>query len=205
MKTIIPTIKILGLFLVINIVGNVRINSQSLSLNNSPIEDQFQYVYQKSSDYEDSKVVKRWYLTSLKNHVLDSLQEKQDQIIEARSQIVLKNATIDSLQGIIAATTNSLNAAIKEKNNLSFIGIPMQKAGYNSIVWSAIAILTFSLLIFILLYKRSHRVIVSTETDLNETRAEFETFRKRALEREEGIVRKYHNELMKYKTKVSKV
>ena len=205
MKFIVTTIKIPGLLLILFLLGSTRVNSQSLSLNNSPIEGQFKYVYQKSSDFEDSKVVKRWYLTSLKAHVLDTLQEKQNQITEARSQIALKNTTIDSLQGVIAATTNSLNAAIKEKNSLSFVGISMQKAGYNTIVWSVIAILAFSLVIFILLFKRSHRVIVSTETDLNETRAEFETFRKRALEREEGIVRKYHNELMKYKTKVSKV
>lgn len=205
MKTIILPIKILGLFIFINIVSNVRVNAQSISLNNSPIEDQFQYVYQKSSDYEDFKMVKRWYLTSLKAHVLDSLQEKQNQIIEARSQIALKNHAVDSLRALINATTANLNSAIKEKNSLSFMGIPMQKAGYNSIVWSVISILVFSLLIFIFMYKRSHRVIISTETDLNEIRAEFEAFRKRALEREEGIVRKYHNELMKYKSKVSKV
>jgi len=205
MKTTVSTIMALGLFLAVNIIGYAQVSSQPLSLDTSPIEDQFQYVYQKSSDFEEYKMVKRWYLTRLKSHVMDSLKEKQDQLIQARSQITLKESMIDSLQTVINTTTSNLNTVIKEKDSFAWLGIPMQKAGYNSMVWSIIAVLTFSLLIFILLYRRSYRVIVNSETDLNETRSEFEAFRKRALEREEGIVRKYHNELMKYKSRVSKV
>ncbi len=205
MKTTVSTIMALGLFLAVNIIGYAQVSSQPLSLDTSPIEDQFQYVYQKSSDFEEYKMVKRWYLTRLKSHVMDSLKEKQDQLIQARSQITLKESMIDSLQTVINTTTSNLNTVIKEKDSFAWLGIPMQKAGYSSMVWSIIAVLTFSLLIFILLYRRSYRVIVNSETDLNETRSEFEAFRKRALEREEGIVRKYHNELMKYKSRVSKV
>jgi hypothetical protein len=68
-------------------------------------------------------------------------------------------------------------------------------------VWIIIIGLTFTLVIFILLFKRSNLVTRQTRDDLVEIKNEFESFRKRALEREEGIVRKYHNELMQYKTK----
>ncbi len=205
MKTTVSTIMVLGLFLAVNVIGYAQVSSQPLSLDTSPIEDQFQYVYQKSSDFEEYKMVKRWYLIRLKSHVLDSLKENRDQLIQARSQITLKEIMIDSLHTVINTTATNLNMAIREKDSFALLGIPMQKAGYSSMVWSIIAVLTFSLLIFILLYKRSYRVIVNSETDLKEIRSEFEAFRKRALEREEGIVRKYHNELMKYKSRVSKV
>lgn len=205
MKTFASAVFTFGLFMTATLIIQAQSDTQSLSLDKSPIEGQFQYVYQRSSDFEEFKMVKRWYLTQLKSHVLDSLKEKQDQLIQAKDHIVAGNTTIDSLQAVIQATTNQLNTAIKEKNSFSFVGIPMQKTGYSSMLWSIIAVLTFALLIIILLYRRSFRVIINTENNLDEIKTEFEAFRKRALEREEGIVRKYHSELMKYKTKMSKV
>jgi len=179
--------------------------SGTLSLDNSPIEEQFQYVYQKSSDFEEFKMVKRWYLTRLKTHVLDTLKNKQEQLNDARNLLSNQTLKIDSLVSVIDATNKNLNTAVKEKNSFTLLGISMQKAGYNSIIWSVIAGLTFVLLVLILLYKRSYIVITQTKSNLDETRLEFEAFRKRALEREEGIVRKYHDELMKYKSKVNNV
>ncbi len=205
MKITRPLILILGIILLINWTVKAQTSTTSVSLNNSPIEGQFQYVYEKSFDYEEYKMVKRWYLTHLKSHVLDTLNMKQNQIIKARNQIALRNDRIDSLMTIINETNVKLDNAIKEKDSFTLLGIPMQKAGYNSLVWSVIAVLTSALLLFILLYKRSFHVISQTKSDLDEIRLEFEAFRKRALEREEGIVRKYHNELMKYKSKVDKV
>lgn len=179
--------------------------SGTLSLDNSPIEEQFQYVYQKSSDFEEFKMVKRWYLTRLKTHVLDTLKNKQEQLNDARNLLSNQTLKIDSLVSVIDATNKNLNTAVKEKNSFTLLGISMQKAGYNSIIWSVIAGLTFVLLVLILLYKRSYIVITQTKSNLDETCLEFEAFRKRALEREEGIVRKYHDELMKYKSKVNNV
>ena len=195
----------IAIFIVYGAVSFAQQSSTPLSLDNSPIEDQFQYVYQRSTDFEDFKLIKRWQYSRLKLHVLDSLAAQKELLLQARGQIQLKDTKIDSLANQVEATNNKLQTAINEKNSLTLLGIKMEKTGYNSIVWSVIFGLAFSLIVFILLYRRSYRVIIQTESDLKETRTEFEAFRKRALEREEGIVRKYHNELMKYKSKVSDV
>ena len=204
MNTNKSTIVAIGLLVIFGLTAYTQQTSDPLSLDNSPIEGQFQYVYQKSTDFEEYKMVRRWYLTRLKSHVLDSLKEKEDLITQARGHISTQKSEIDSLVAAIHATDARLITAIKEKNTFTMLGIPIQKTGYSSLVWSIIAVLAFSLVILVLLYKRSYSVITHTKNDLDETRSEFEAFRKRALEREEGIVRKYHNELMKYKSKVSK-
>ena len=195
----------IAIFIIYGAVSFAQQSTAPLSLDNSPIEDQFQYVYQRSTDFEDFKLIKRWQYSRLKLHVLDSLAAQKELLLQARGQIQLKDTKIDSLANQVEATNNKLQTAINEKNSLTLLGIKMEKTGYNSIVWSVIFGLAFSLIVFILLYRRSYRVIIQTESDLKETRTEFEAFRKRALEREEGIVRKYHNELMKYKSKVSDV
>jgi hypothetical protein len=180
-------------------------SSEKPSLDKSSIDGQFTYLYQQSSDFEDYKMVKKWWITRLKSHVLDSLKLVEDQLLATRKMVVDKDARIDSLNTALASNNTSLNSAIKEKDTLHFVGIPMDKTAYNGILWTIIGGLTFTLLIFILLYKRNHIITLQTRNDLIEVRNEFDTFRKRALEREESIVRKYHNELMQYKSKAGQV
>jgi hypothetical protein len=192
--------KIIYILLFLSCTGIQHVLSQTAaekpSLEKSNIDGKFNYVYQQSNDFEDYKMVKKWWLTRLKTHVLDTIK-----LVESQKLVNTKSTVIDSLNKLLMTNNSTLALTIKEKNSLRFIGIPMDKAAYNSIVWIIIIGLTFTLVIFILLFKRSNLVTRQTKDDLVEIKNEFESFRKRALEREEGIVRKYHNELMQYKTK----
>jgi hypothetical protein len=149
-------------------------------------------------------MIKRWQFVRLKTHVLDTLALIDQRLAETKDLLSQSHTSIDSLNLQNQELRTNLNKAIQEKDSLIFLGIPMYKSGYNTLVWGIITALTLTLVIFIFLYKRSHSVIIDTKNDLLEVRNEFEAFRKRALEREEGIVRKYHNELNKYKSKVAK-
>lgn len=197
--------KIICILLILSCIGIQHVLSQTapekLSLEKSNIDGKFNYVYQQSNDFEDYKMVKKWWLTRLKTHVLDTIKLVENQLVESQKLVKTKNTVIDSLNKLLMTNNSTLSLTIKEKNSLRLIGIPMDKAAYNSIVWIIIIGLTFTLVIFILLFKRSNLVTRQTKDDLVEIKNEFESFRKRALEREEGIVRKYHNELMQYKTK----
>lgn len=204
MKSVVVLIHI-AIFITTSNVVLGQEEKKTLSLDNSPIVDQFQYVYQKSSTFEDYKMVKTWYWAKLKSHVMDTLKLKEKQISDAKNQVLAQKIQIDSLALAIESTHNDLDKAVKERDSFKMFGIPVQKTGYNSFVWTLIGILAATLLIFLLLYRRSHLTISQARSDLDETKKEFEAFRKRALEREEGIVRKYHNELMLYKSKVNKV
>ncbi len=199
----------LGIFLLIFNPNHQYTYSQQapekLSLEKSDIEGKFNYVYQQSSDYEDYKMVKRWWITRLKTHVLDSMKLLEDRLLNTQKKVQAKDLKIDSLNNLLATFNGKLTSAIKEKNTLNLLGIPIDKAAYNGIVWIIIGGLAFTLIIFVLMYKRSHVITVQTKNDLTELKSEYEAFRKRALEREEGIVRKYHNELMQYKNKSTKV
>jgi hypothetical protein len=197
--------KIIYILLFLSCTGIQHVLSQTAaekpSLEKSNIDGKFNYVYQQSNDFEDYKMVKKWWLTRLKTHVLDTIKLVENQLVESQKLVNTKSTVIDSLNKLLMTNNSTLALTIKEKNSLRFIGIPMDKAAYNSIVWIIIIGLTFTLVIFILLFKRSNLVTRQTKDDLVEIKNEFESFRKRALEREEGIVRKYHNELMQYKTK----
>lgn len=178
--------------------------TEKLSLNDSPIEGQFKYVYQKSSDYEEFKMVKRWHLSRLKTHVLDTLDAVRNELFAVEQIVLIKDEAIDSLIQLNAATNISVEELENEIDSISFFGILLQKAAYNSILWSIISVLVGGLVLFVFLFKRSNIVTVQCKSDLDELRQEFEAYRKRALEREENVARKYHDELIKYKTKTGK-
>jgi hypothetical protein len=169
------------------------------SVDRGTIESRFDYVIREASPLEDSKVVKSWWLYHLKTGVSDTLKALRSEIFVTKNVLSAKNAEIDSLKLNIKSVNEELGNVNNEKNSIGFIGISMSKSAYNSLMWSIIIGLALLLLIFIALFKRSHVVTTQTKTDLAELKDEFEAFRKKALEREEKIVRKYHDELSKYK------
>ena len=169
------------------------------------VEDQFQYVFDKASKYEDYKVIKIGNLIALKAHVLDSLKGVKKKLRETQKVVLGKNVQIDSLNSQLRATNDQLTAVIKEKNAVSFLGISMAKQYYNSLVWAIIIGLFTVMSAFIFLFRRSNLVTTETKASLLETKQELEAHRKRALEREEKLSRKYLDELNKYKQQINSI
>src|SRR5690606_37969572 len=50
-----------------------------LSLNEGTLDNQFEYVIQKSNNYEEYKVVKKTWLYALKAHTMDSLKSMHEE------------------------------------------------------------------------------------------------------------------------------
>jgi hypothetical protein len=176
-------------------------NSDKLSLDKGTVENQFNFVLEKSSRYEDYKVIKEGWLYALKTHVLDSVKTLKKGLKDSRTLIQTKQLAIDSLKNELVAVNDRLSTTLKEKNSLRFFGILMGKVAYNSLMWTIILGLAATLVFLVMLFKRNLMVTNQTKIALQEAKEEFETFRKRALEREEKLSRKYLDELNKYKTK----
>jgi hypothetical protein len=169
------------------------------SIDKGSIDNRFDYVIREATPMEDSKLVKSWWLYRLKTSVSDTLKTLHTEILETKNILSLRNIEIDSLKSSLQSVKDQLNIVNNEKNSMRFFGTSMSKAGYNSLMWFIVISLTVLLFIFIALFKRSNVVTKQTKKDIQELKDEFEAFRKRALEREEKIVRKYHDELSKYK------
>jgi uncharacterized membrane-anchored protein YhcB (DUF1043 family) len=96
---------------------------------------------------------------------------------------------------------NTEDLTVKNRDRMSFIGIPMHKTLYNSIMWIVIAGLVILTVILFLTAKRNITVTLRTKKDLEEIREEYETYRKESRERQEQLVVKHHNEIRKLKGK----
>lgn len=163
------------------------------------IENQFNFVFDKSYKFEEFKSIRIPWFLALKSHVLDSLKTLKKDLKKTQSLARAKDTQLDSLRSAWEKSKQELNTVTNEKDSFRLLGMLMSKSSYNSLVWFTILALAALLLIFILLFKRSNAITSQTKTSLSEVKEEFETFRKRALEREERMARKHLDEMNKYK------
>ncbi len=174
-----------------------------LSLENGPIDSQFDFVYKKSGNYRaDGKryeVVRTISLDKLRQNVLDTLSGFNTRAADLKATIAGHESTIASLEKKLEDTTNSLAVVTEEKDNMSFLGIAVSKGTYNAILWTVIAGLLILLLFFIYRFRNSNILTQEAKTNLSELETEYEDHRRRALEREQKISRQLQDEINKYK------
>jgi hypothetical protein len=169
------------------------------SLNNGTIESQFDYLYRKSSSYQEYKVVKKTFYQKIKGNVLDSMQALKKDLVDTKKLVEVQGNEIKSLKSDLLTTNDNLISVTKEKDDIKFLGMPMTKASYNSLLWTIIFSLVALLLFFIFKFKSSNTITVQSKNLLNDTEKEFEAYKAKALEREQKVRRELQDELNKQK------
>ena len=172
-------------------------DENKLSLTEGTIDNQFEYVIQRSNNYEDYKVVKKTWLYALKAHTIDTLKVIQQNLSDTK--LVVKNQAeeIKILKDNLANTNATLSTVKEEKNNMSLFGMQMSKAGYSALMWSFIAILLALLLLFIYKFRNSNIITKQAKKSLEDTEREFNEHRSIALEREQKVRRQLQDEINK--------
>jgi hypothetical protein len=169
------------------------------ALSKGTIEDQFRTIIERSSRYQDFKVVKENALNALRSNVLDTLNKLKGNLKKSNDIIASHKTNMDSVKTELQNTNDRLNDTFREKNSIRFLGILMSKEAYSRTMWIIIIVLALVLVVFVILFKRSNKITVQNKLDLQETRNEFDKFRKRALEREQELSRNHLAELNKYR------
>jgi len=170
-----------------------------LSLNKGSINNQFDYVITKSNNYQDYKVVKKTWLSTLKSHTLDSLKAIHKTLDDTQIIVDTQAKEILELKKNLANTKSTLDETNIEKDNILLFGMQMSKGNYNVLLWSIIGGLFVLLLLFIYKFKNSNSITKQANKTLAETEEEFEEHRRNALEREQKVRRQLQDEINKHK------
>ena len=174
-----------------------------LSLNDGTIDNQFEYVIQKSYTYRGNgkvyKNVERHWLYALKAHTLDSLKAIHNQLDNSKAVVNTQQKKINDLKTNLENTKATLDTTNTEKNSMALLGMQMSKTSYNLLMWSIIGGLLVLLLAFIYKFKNSNAVTSQAKKALSEIEEEFEEHRKVALEREQKVRRQLQDEINKQK------
>ncbi|MBW1297712.1 tRNA (guanine-N1)-methyltransferase [Aquimarina litoralis] len=167
------------------------------ALKTGNVKTQFDVVIKKSGKYQEYKVVKRVWLDKLKGNTLDSIKTLESKLNSSNQKIVEQQTSISNLEASLAKTNGDLSAVTEEKDNMTFIGMSFTKGSYKTMMWTIVGGLLALLAFFIFKFKNSNSVTIQAKKALAETEAEFEDHRRRALEREQKVMRKLQDEINK--------
>lgn len=201
LKTLTLTLVSCLFFIVVNAQQKTtEEEDDTLSLTKGTIDNQFEYVIQKSYNYQDYKNVKKDWLYQLKAHTLDSLKAIQNDLKTTQNIVDSLAQEITTLKSNLSETKTTLAETNEEKDNMALFGLQMSKSNYNVLMWSIIGVLLVLLLFFIYKFKNSNSVTREAKKSLLETEEEFEEHRRTALEREQKVRRQLQDEINKQKT-----
>jgi septal ring factor EnvC (AmiA/AmiB activator) len=194
----------MALALLTAVVSNAQTETTSEpSLDGGTINSQFDYLYQKSGNYQaDGKryeVVRTINLDKLRQNVTDTLKAANKKAAELQDIINNQEASISSLNQKLEETSKSLLSVTEEKDSISLLGMQVSKATYNVTLWTMILALLFLLFLFIFKFRQSNVLTQEAKANLSELESEYEDHRRRALEREQRISRQLQDEINKYR------
>jgi DNA mismatch repair ATPase MutS len=168
-------------------------------IDTGSVANQFDYLVKKSGRYQDYKVVKQVWLQQLKKNVQDSLNTSRSTVKENNQKIASQQKEIDNLNIKLTNSTSEITNLNSQISTINFLGIQLKKGTFKTLLFSIIGILVLLLLFFIFKFKQSNSVTLQTKAKLKDIEEEYEEHRKRALEREQKVMRRLQDELNKQK------
>jgi hypothetical protein len=200
-KTFVPlAVTILFFVLLVSIPQKGKAQSGILAvLDSATLENQLDYVHSNTRVYNNFRAIRDDVFLKMKQNAIDTLAKEKLQVAQLNSRLAERNFQIETLNTDLNRTKNERDEAIKNKNSLSFLGINMNKALYNSVMWFIVLGLAAFAIIMLVLFKRSHAVTSQTKSELETSQSEFNEYRKSAREKYEKLVVSHHHEIMKLK------
>jgi len=166
-------------------------------LKTGTIEEQFNTLIDKSNDFQEYKNLRHYNLNRFRKNFKDSLKATKLKFEKAHSKIATQKETISSLQNQITDLNKKIDAISVDKDTIDFFGMRLTKASYNTILWSLILSFLATTLFFLFRFKSSNAITREAKKSLAEIEEEFETHRKKALEREQVLRRQLQDEINK--------
>lgn len=169
--------------------GFAQTSSDQGSLESGTLESQFDYVYRVSNNYEAYKVIRKTHFNQLKSNVQDSLATIRKDVVALKQDVLHAQDSIQIIQNQLDQAESEKALAIKTKDSFSFLGLPIQKTLFATIMWLLVIGLALALAYFSMKYFGSFSRIKKAEQDLDHMQQEFDQHRKNTLERERKLKR----------------
>ncbi|CAM1350715.1 tRNA (guanine-N1)-methyltransferase [Tenacibaculum crassostreae] len=180
-----------------NVVAQTQLSKTEVEALPNTIENQFLKTYRLSNNWQEYKMIKRTTFLSFQKNVLDSVTVLKKDAQTKQLKINEQQKSIDELQAKIDTLNTDLTTSIGKEDAISFVGIPLNKSTYNTIVWGIIFALLAGLAFFIYRFNNSNVVTKETKSLLTETEEEFEQYKRNSIEKEQKLRRQLQDEINK--------
>jgi hypothetical protein len=191
---------LIGFFLSINFTSRAQENiDESTNWETKDLRFQFDYIYQKSTNYQEYKVVPKDWLLGFKLRMTDSIFLYDKSLLLLKEKSTSQTAEILDLNLKINALRSDLEKANINKESIVLLGVTITKTQYSLIVWIIIAGLLLLIFFGFFKYKRFVTLVESANASLKIVEEDFDNYRRIAIEREQKVRRQLQDEILKQK------
>ena len=189
--------RVLLLLLLLYAANNA--NAQEFGEEINSINNQFDKIYKKSTNYKNYKVILKEQYLNLKLNVLDSIKDSKRLILDIEYTLNNKNSTLKKTKEQLVFTELNLKEAIQKGNSMTFLGMQLNKTSYNLLLWFIIILLITTSAYFIFKFQKSMAITKEAQRVLLESEQALEIHLKKALVREQKLRRQLQDEINKQK------
>lgn len=178
--------------------GWAQEETQSDSVLSNPIEAEFNDLMESSNNYQSYKVVELRKLTALQQSTSNHIASLRAEIEELEASLNEREENIEQQNAALAQMQDQLDQVTAERDAINFLGMPIDKATYQGIMWGIVGILVLVLLVFVYRFTKSNAETKEAKKRQEDVEAEFELFRAKALEKEQRMGRLLQDERNKH-------
>lgn len=158
------------------------------------IDEKFAELIENSNNFKGYKVVDTGELTTLQNLTSRRIAELKEEIAASKEASLAYKQKISKLNADMESLNAKLNQVTAEKDAITFLGFPFSKTSYKSTMWGIVGILVLALVLFIVRFKKSNVDTKEAKKNLAELEKEFDSYRAKALEKEQRLGRLLQDE-----------
>lgn len=192
--------KLMRVLLLLLLIHTANIASaQEFREEINSIDNQFDKIYKKATNYKNYKVILKEQYLNLKSNVLDSLKDSKRLILEIENRLHTKNSTLKKTKEQLVSAEFNLKEVIQKANSMTFMGVQLNKTSYNLLLWLLIIFLISTSVYFIFKFKKSMTITKEAQRVLLENEKALEIHQKKSLVREQKLRRQLQDEINKQK------
>jgi hypothetical protein len=143
----------------------------------------------KSTTYQDYKVIKVVGINQFWDNVNDTIRVIHSNYYGAQKEITGLKVELASTKDTLDVTSTALEESNYGRDRISFLGIPLLKGAYNSLVWGIILLLIVIVVVLFIRFMKSNSITKNTNKEYNKLEEDFEAYKKNSRENEINLKR----------------
>lgn len=169
-------------------------NSTKDTKKNLSAIEELKELVDKSNNFKEYKVVDEETVDQAIQKVKSEIDLINTKVLSLNDSISAKAQSVLSLEKEVSLLNKKLNNEQNQKDEIAFLGMPLEKSTYNTMVWSIIVVLIILLLFFIFKFNRSNLLTKEARQNLKNLDTEYENYKRIALEKQQKLGRELQDE-----------
>ena len=172
------------IFVLLALILPGLLNAQAVEEEVNTLDKQYETLMRVSTTYQEYKVIKHVRLNAFWKNIQDSIQTAKVEQQALKQAIADLKEELLSTQIKLGEITANLEASNQVRDRIDFIGIPLTKTFYNSVVWGIIFILGGLALLFFYRFNKSNSITRSTKKEADTLFNEYDNYKKNTRDKE---------------------